>query len=82
MLRLGRYLGLKGVSFDAVFPWIMDLRSQIGIPNSLSEIDIDATRADEIGAMAVGDPTAASNPITFNAQQYTSIFKDAVNGSL
>jgi alcohol dehydrogenase class IV len=40
------------------------LRIRIGIPETLAEIGIDAGRADEIGRMAVADPSASTNPIS------------------
>ena len=82
MQRLGRYLGLEQPTFDGVLSWILELRKQLNIPHSLAEIGINADRADEIGAMAVVDPSAGGNPIAFSAEQYASIFHNAVNGSL
>ena len=82
MQRLGRYLGLSEASFDGVFAWILELRRQLNIPHTLTEIGIDAGRAEEVSAMAIVDPSAGGNPIAFSTAQYMSIFQDAVNGSL
>ncbi|OMH39052.1 iron-containing alcohol dehydrogenase [Motiliproteus sp. MSK22-1] len=82
MHRLGRYLGLEQPTFDGVLSWILELRRQLNIPHSLAEIGINADQADEIAAMAVVDPSAGGNPIAFSAEQYGSIFHNAVNGSL
>jgi hypothetical protein len=48
----------------------------------LAEIAIDASKANLIGEMAFNDASAAGNPIAFSAQQYSDIFKSAVQGKL
>ena len=77
--RLARYLELPA-DFDGFLAWVLHLRQQIGIPNDLSQIGIDATRVDEIGEMAVADPSAATNPIPFDAAAYADIAMRAVRG--
>jgi alcohol dehydrogenase class IV len=82
MQRLGRYLGLDEAGFDGVMSWVLDLRRQLNIPHTLAGIGIDSDRAQEVGDMAVADPSSGGNPVEFSAEQYASIFKDAVNGTL
>lgn len=79
--RLARCLGLTA-DFDGFLRWVLDLRARIAIPDDLSQIGIDAARADEIGAMAESDPSAATNPIRFDAAAYSAIATRAVNGSV
>ena len=79
--RLARYLELEP-DFDSFLQWVMDLRAQINIPNDLSQIGIDDARVDEIGEMAVADPTAGTNPIQFDAARYSKIATKAVKGLL
>ncbi len=79
--RLSRYLGLEE-GFDSFLKWIMALRSEVNIPNTLRDIGIDDTRAAEIGEMAEADPSAGTNPIQFDAAAYTAIAINAVNGNL
>ncbi|WP_367240856.1 iron-containing alcohol dehydrogenase [Colwellia sp.] len=78
--RLSRYLALEQQSFTGFLNWILALRSQLAIPHSLQEIGIDTSRAEDIGIMAFNDACAAGNPITFTAQQYSELFKKAVQG--
>ena len=80
--RLSRYLCLTDPSFDGFMDWVLQMRSSLGIPHELARIDIDATQAKRIGQMAVNDAAAGGNPIAFNAERYTEIFVDAVNGKL
>ena len=75
--RLARSLDLAA-NFDAFLEWILDLREQIGIANDLSKIGI--TCVDKIGEMAVADPTAATNPIPFDATTYRNIAIRATKG--
>lgn len=80
--RLAGYLGLPEPDFDGFMFWLLDLRKQIGIPDSLAGIGIGAEQAEVIGRMAVEDPSAATNPIRFTATRYRQIVEDAVNGVL
>ncbi len=77
--RLSRYLGLKP-GFDPFLDWVMELRSSIGIVNTLQDINIGDDRLDEIGEMAVADPSAGTNPIAFDAKSYSEVAANAVHG--
>ena len=79
-----RYLGqcLGYGSAADVLDWVLDLRSSLGIPNSLAQIGISADRAVEIGAAAVADPSSGTNPLQLDASEYTALFERAVNGTL
>jgi len=79
--KLSRYLALDE-GFESFFHWVVDLRMNIGIPNTLAELGIDESRMAEIGAMAVADPSASTNPIQFDARQYCDIGLAAVKGNL
>ena len=79
--RLARYLELPA-DFDGFLSWILQLRETISIPHNLNEIGIDLGRVEEIGHMAVADPSAGTNPIQFSAEEYSNILRDAINGNL
>ena len=79
--RLGRFLSLEDTSFDGFLRWVLALRSQLGIPHSLSAIGIDTEQAARIGEMSAADPSAGGNPIAFTAERYAEIIVEAVNGS-
>lgn len=82
LAALARYLALPAASAEGVQAWILELRSRIGIPHTLAEIGLDDRDADRVGRMAQADPSAASNPIAFDAAQYAAIFRAAVAGHL
>jgi len=76
---LARVIGVDG--FDGFFDWVVNLRSQIGIANTLQELGIEVPDFDRIGAIAVEDPTAGGNPIQFSIEEYASLAKQAYFGS-
>ena len=79
---LARCLELKSESFDGVLDWVLGLRETVGIPESLSALGINDDQIDQIGPMAVADPSSGTNPIPFTAEQYASLCGKAVRGEL
>jgi alcohol dehydrogenase len=77
--RAAAYLGIKG-GFDGFLKWILALRKEVGIPHTLADIGIDTKRLDEVAAMAIKDPSAGGNPITFTEKQYKALAKKCVTG--
>ena len=66
MDRLARYLGLSnadGSGFDQVLNWVLELRKALGIPATLSEIDVPSDAAEKLAQEAAVDPSAGTNPI-------------------
>lgn len=80
MDMLSRFLDLRETGFDAVLEWVLDFRKQLGIPATLAEIGISAARADEIGAMALADPSSGGNPLPLTAADYAEIFRKSCGG--
>ncbi|MDH5434297.1 MAG: iron-containing alcohol dehydrogenase, partial [Gammaproteobacteria bacterium] len=74
-------------NFDGFINWVLEIRKEIGIPHSLSEIGINSESADfdkakRVGELAVNDSVAAGNPIAYTAEEYQQIFERAVAGDL
>jgi len=82
MTRLTRYLGLTETGFEGFLAWVVELRDQLGIPNTLAELDIDDNDSETVSKMAVADPSAGGNPIAFSRRDYQRLFQDAVAGKL
>ncbi|MVW76530.1 iron-containing alcohol dehydrogenase [Pseudomonas xionganensis] len=82
MERMARYLNLAQPGFAGVLDWVLQLRSEVGIPHSLGEIGIDDARIEQVGLMAEVDPSAGTNPIAFSAAQYSALFEKALKGEL
>ncbi|MGI9282527.1 MAG: iron-containing alcohol dehydrogenase [Endozoicomonas sp.] len=79
---LSRYIDLPAPGFDSFFNWVIELRQQLEIPNTLADIGIDDSQLDKVGRMAFVDPSAAGNPIPFSATEYQQICQDAIGGDL
>lgn len=82
MPPLMRLLGLRDEKFATLLDWVLAFRERLGIPHSLSEIGLDAARAEEMGALAHADPVAAGNPQPLSVADYVRLFADAVDGRL
>ncbi len=82
LARAADYLGLENGGFDGFQQWVLELRSELEIPHGLADIGIDDHEAERIGEMAMADPSAGGNPIAFDAETYSRIFRDAVHGRL
>jgi len=77
---LARVLALPGTGFDAFLEWVLALRAELGIPETLAELGVDAARADEIGEMAARDAAAAGNPRPVDAADLRGVFVAATEG--
>ncbi|WP_160152762.1 iron-containing alcohol dehydrogenase [Microbulbifer sp. ALW1] len=82
MSRLSRYLALPTAGFAGVLDWVLFLRRDFGIPHTLAEIGIGEEDADQVAQMASVDPSAPSNPLAFDVDDYRGIFLNACRGDL
>lgn len=82
LARAARYIDLDRHDADGFMKWVLQLRSETGIPHTLAGLGIDDQDWQRIGEMAVTDPAAAGNPIAFTARQYSQLFRNAVTGHL
>ena len=67
--RLAGYLSLPETSFGAVLDWVLALRRELAIPNTVEALGVTADALDEIAARAAVDPTAPTNPIPAGAAE-------------
>ena len=79
---IARALDLHSHGFDAFLDWVLDMRRELGIPQSLAEIGVSVDKADIIGREAAIDPSAGGNPIPVDAPALERIFRAAVAGDL
>ncbi|MEA3051867.1 MAG: hypothetical protein QOG72_770 [Sphingomonadales bacterium] len=80
LARLAAYIGLSDASFDGFLAWILELRRQLGIPHPLSELGIEEGDLDRLARMAEADPSAAGNPLPFDAAAARSVLEAAMAG--
>ena len=79
--RLSAYVGLKP-TFRAFLDWVLALRAEIGVPQTLAGLNVGDDRIDRVVAMAVQDPTAAGNPLPLDKRAARTIFRRALEGRL
>lgn len=82
MVYLSKVLDLPSHGADAVIEYLIALRKELNIPNTLKEIDIDDARAVEIGKMAFKDPSTPSNAMPVKAKDLENLFRAAQSGDL
>ncbi|WP_018897530.1 iron-containing alcohol dehydrogenase [Rhizobium sp. 2MFCol3.1] len=73
--RAAAYLGISG-GFDGFYDYVLKLRSELGVPESLSAMGIKPDRIDELSAMAIEDPSAGGNPVAMTLENTKALFKD------
>jgi alcohol dehydrogenase class IV len=79
--RLAAYLGIEG-GFDGFLQAVLKLRAEIGVPHTLAGLKVDASRREQIAAMAIVDPTAGGNPVPLTKDAALAIFDAAIAGRL
>jgi alcohol dehydrogenase class IV len=77
--HLANYLSLDN-GFDGFLDWILQIRLELGIEDSLAELGIDNSQIERIAKMATEDAAAGSNPIVFTEGEYKNILKAALGG--
>ncbi len=82
MKRLASYLGLKRPSFGAVLDWVVELRSTIGIPNTLAELGVTEAHVASFARMAMADPSTPSNPVKLSVRKFEKLYRNAISGKL
>jgi len=73
--RAAAYLGISG-GFDGFYDYVLKLRSELGVPQTLSAMGIAADRIDELSAMAIEDPSAGGNPVAMTLDNTKALFRD------
>jgi len=82
LARLAAWLGLPQQSFGGFLDWVIALRAELGIPDTLAELGVDDSRLDELSAMAAKDPTAGGNPVPIGPAECRRLFESCLSGRL
>ncbi len=80
MTRLPSYLDLPDVSFQGTLDWVLVLRKDIGIPNTLAELGVKEDDLDTLVPEAVDDPSTSSNSRPVDAIGMREMFVNAIHG--
>jgi alcohol dehydrogenase class IV len=83
VIEICNYLKLEQRSFNGFITWIINLRKELGIPHSLSEIikeeDFDL---DRLSDMALADPSTGSNPKKLTVNDMKKMYQHSFSGTL
>jgi hypothetical protein len=82
MGRLAAYLGFRRASFGKVLDWVLELRSTIGIPNTLAALGVNESHVPEFARMAMADPSTPSNPVKLSVRKFEKLYSNAIKGDL
>jgi alcohol dehydrogenase class IV len=82
MTRLARCLNLPDPGFQAVLSWVLALRKQIGIPDTLADLGVKESDLDTLVPEAVDDPSTGGNPRPAGAAEMREMFLNAIRGRL
>src|SRR5262245_15590218 len=79
--RLAAYLGLAP-TFHAFLAWVLELRAEIGIPQTLAALNVEDQHFGRMSRMAVEDPTAGGNPRPLDEAACRQLYANALSGTL
>lgn len=71
------YLGISG-GFDGFYDYVLQLRTELGVPDKLSALGVGTDRIDEMAAMAIVDPTAGGNPVELTLDAAKKLFAECI----
>jgi alcohol dehydrogenase class IV len=79
---LARYLDLRQTSFAGVLDWIVSLRRELGIPETLSALGVTEDLVDRLATMAAADPSTDSNPLPCTVEDMAALYRSCIRGEL
>ncbi len=82
MARTARYLALPHGSFEAVLEWVLTLRRELAIPDTIAALGVEEARIPELAKMAAEDPNNGGNPPPLSVANYEALFANALRGRL
>ncbi|MCA1490957.1 iron-containing alcohol dehydrogenase [Sinorhizobium alkalisoli] len=71
------YLGIAG-GFDGFYDYVLQLREELGVPDSLAALGVGTDRIDEMAEMAIVDPTAGGNPVELTLESARKLFVECI----
>jgi len=82
LARLSAVLDLPDRTADAFLKWILDLRSDLGIPHTLEGLGVPRDNLDVLAAAAAEDPSAGGNPLKFDTDAARQVLLRAFHGDV
>lgn len=82
MQRLAAFLNLRQHSFDGVLDWIMELRKNIGVPDTLAELGVTMEHVQGFARQAFDDPSTGGNPVPMTVENFAQLYRNCIEGKL
>lgn len=82
MERLAAYIGLGRQSFDGFLDWVLELRADVGIPDTLAQIGVSEEHAAIFAPQALADPSTGGNPLAMTEDDFRDLYLDCIRGHL
>ncbi len=76
-----RYMDLGG-SAASFIDWVLSLREELQVPNTLHDLGITPGLISQMAPMALEDPCTGGNPVSMTTGAYEALYDKAINGSL
>ncbi len=73
------YLGIRG-GFDGFYDFVMQLRSDLSVPDTLADMGVNPDNIDTLVEMALQDPSCAGNPVELNTENMRQLFLVSIQG--
>ncbi len=72
--RAAAYLGISG-GYSGFYDRVLELRSTLGIPATLTEMGVGGDKLDMLTAMALEDPSVGGNPVAMTSENTRALFE-------
>ncbi len=82
LTALARYLDLPNPSADSTISWVLNLRESIGIPHTLAQLGVESSHIGQFSAMALIDPSTATNPVAMTQEGFEALYDRSISGSI
>jgi len=83
IIKLSEYLQLKEKSFDCFLEWVLDLRKNLKIPHTLSEVaNVKSEEINKLSQMALEDPSTPGNPKKLTLDDMKLLYEYSLEGKL
>jgi len=82
MEDLARYLDLAQISFEGVLDWVVSLRRELGVPETLSALGVTEDLVERFAPMAAADPSTRSNPLPCTVEDMAALYHRCIRGEL
>lgn len=75
--KLAAYLDIEG-GFDGFFDFVMKMRADMGVPETLSELGVGTDKIDVLAEEAIKDPSAGGNPVELTLEAAKALLREAI----